>query len=284
MSDTDASPDASQPEEIPETIHGFDFSAGRSAGKRSWISSGELDDGSLKIDNCRTASELPGAGTSRDSVLDAAVDWIEEEGFCAIGMDFPFSIPAELVEEDTWEEFVRGFPKTYDGPDEFRMACQRKAPGEEVKRATDEAKDTPFSPYNLRTYKQTYHGLANLLAPLLESESVSVLPIQEPETGKAWLFEVNPAATMKAEGQRQQYKGTTQEHRAARTRIIKQMQNSGTLTIRAQGVLSSVLRDSGGDALDSVISAYQVTQLMLEPEKILPETFDGPRLEGHVYI
>lgn len=284
MSDADSPAAPSLPSELPEDVHGIDFSGGRSGGKRSWVSSGTLEDGSLKIDDCRTASELAGSGTQLDTFLEALVEWIREQGFCAIGMDFPFSIPADLIEEDTWEEFVRSFPKKYSSPDEFRMACQRKAPGEEKKRETDKAKDTPFSPYNLRIYKETYHGLADLLAPLVEAEAVSVLPIQEPETDKAWVFEVSPAATMKAEGQRQQYKGTTQEHRAARTRIIKQMQNSGTLTIRAQGVLSSVLRDSGGDALDSVLSAYQVTQVLLDGDRIIPDELDGPRVEGHVYV
>lgn len=284
MSDADSSAESSLPSELPTEVHGIDFSGGRSGGKRSWVSSGLLDEGSLKIDDCRTASELAGSGTQRDMFLEALVEWIKDQGFCAIGMDFPFSIPAELIEEDTWEDFVRALPKTYNGPDEFRMACQRKAPGEEVKRETDKVKGTPYAPYNLRIYKETYHGLADLLAPLVEDDAVCVLPIQEPEPDKAWVFEVSPAATMKAEGQRQQYKGTTQEHRAARTRIIKQMQNSGTLTIRAQGVLSSVLRDSGGDALDSVLSAYQVTQVLNDPDRLIPPEFDGPRIEGNVYV
>jgi len=123
MSDSDGSATSSPPSELPTEVHGIDFSGGRSGGKRSWVSSGLLEEGSLKIDDCRTASELAGSGTGRDTFLEALVEWIKDQGFCGIGMDFPFSIPADLVEEDSWEEFVRSFPKKYAGPDEFRMAC-----------------------------------------------------------------------------------------------------------------------------------------------------------------
>jgi hypothetical protein len=284
MSDNESPSSASVPDEVPQEVHGIDFSGGRSAGKRTWIASGAMEDGSLKIDDCRTASKLPGSGTQRDKFLDALVDWIADQGFAAFGLDFPFSMPAELIEEDTWEAFVRAFPKKHDSADHFRMACQRKVPGEEITRGTDKEKETPFSPYNLRLYKETYHGIANVLAPLVEDDSVCVLPMQEPEVGKPWIFEVSPASTMKSSGQRQQYKGSTQEHRAARTQILKQMQGAGKLTIRAQGVLSSVLRDSDGDALHSVIGAHMVTQVLLHAEdKLIPDEPHGDIIEGHVY-
>lgn len=267
----------------PDKVHGVDFSGGRSAGNNSWIASGSLEEGSLKIDDCRTGSDLPGSSTQREPFLEALVDWIKGQGSCAVGLDFPFGLPAELVDEDAWSEFVVNFPKRHQDADAFRMACQRASPGAELKRATDEAKDTPFSPYNLRMYKQTYHGIADLLAPLVREDEICVLPMMEPEEGKPWLMEVCPSSTMRAQGYRRSYQGTTQEHRAARTRILKGLQGSGTLTIRAQGVLSNVLRDGGGDALDAVISAYATTTTVLDPDKLLPEELDGPQVEGNVY-
>lgn len=272
------------PPEPPEKVHGIDFSGGRSAGNNSWIASGDLEAGSLKIDACKTGSSLPGSSTQRDPFLDALRSWILEQESAAIGLDFPFGMPADLVEEDRWAEFVVNFPKHHSDADAFRMACQRAAPGAELKRETDEVNDTPFSPYNLRMYKQTYHGIASLLAPLVREDAVCVLPMMEPEPGKPWILEVSPGSTMRAQGGKVSYKGTTQEHRAARTRILKDLQGSGALTIRAQGVLSNVLRDSGGDALDAVISAYAATKAVNDEDALLPESLDGPEVEGHVYV
>lgn len=269
--------------ERPAKVHGIDFSGGRSAGNNSWIASGALDEGSLMIDACRTGSSLPGSSTQREPFLDALRSWILEQESCAIGLDFPFGLPAELVDEDDWRDFVLGFPKRHQDADAFRMACQRASPGAELKRETDEVNDTPFSPYNLRMYKQTYHGIADVLAPLVREDAVCVLPMQEPEPDKPWILEVCPGSTMRAQGHKVSYKGSTQEHRAARTRILKNLQGSGTLTIRAQGVLSNVLRDSGGDALDAVIGAYATTGAVLDEDKLLPDGFDGPEVEGHVY-
>jgi hypothetical protein len=272
-----------QPPEPPDTVHGVDFSGGRSAGNNSWVASGALEDGSLKIDDCRTGSSLPNSSTQRDPFLDALRDWIRDQGSAAIGLDFPFGMPEELVDEDNWYDFVVNFPKRHQDADAFRMACQRASPGAELKRETDEINDTPFSPYNLRMYKQTYHGIADVLAPLVREEEVCVLPMMEPEEGKPWLLEVCPGSTMRAQGHKVSYKGTTQEHRAARTRILKNLQGSGTLTIRAQGVLSNVLRDGGGDALDAVISAFAATTTVIDEDKLLPGGLDGPEVEGHVY-
>lgn len=268
----------------PSTVHGIDFSGGRSGGNSTWIASGTLDEGSLKIDECRTGSSLPGSSTQREPFLETLRDWMREQGSCAIGMDFPFGLPAKLVEEETWVDFAAGFPKQYPDADMFRMKCQQASPGEELTRATGDTAQTPYSPYNLRMYKQTYHGIAGLLSPLVQEDEICVLPMMEPEEGKPWLFEVCPSATMREQGYRSSYKGTTQEHRAARTRILKNLQGSGTLTIRAQGVLSSVLRDSGADALDSVISGFAVTKQLLHPERVLPERLEGPEVEGHVYV
>lgn len=269
--------------EPPEQVHGIDFSGGRSAGNNSWIASGSLDEGSLKIDACQTGSSLSGSSTQREPFLEALRSWIREQESCAIGLDFPFGMPAELVEEETWLDFVVNFPKHHSDADMFRMACQRASPGAELKRETDEEMDTPFSPYNLRMYKQTYHGIADVLAPLVREGDVCVLPMMEPEPDKPWLIEVCPSSTMRAQGQKMSYKGSTQEHRAARTRILKQLQGSGKLTIRAQGVLSNVLRDSGGDALDAVIGAYATTGAVLDPDHLMPDSLHGPEVEGHVF-
>lgn len=272
-----------QTPELPDYIHGIDFSGGRSAGNNSWIASGALEEGSLKIDDCRTGSSLPNSSTQRDPFLNALKDWISEQESCAIGIDFPFGMPAELVDEDNWYDFIVNFPKRHQDADAFRMACQRASPGAELKRETDEINDTPFSPYNLRMYKQTYHGIADLLAPLVREEEICVLPMMEAEEDKPWLLEVCPGSTMRAQGHKVSYKGTTQEHRAARTRILKNLQGSGTLTIRAQGVLSNVLRDGGGDALDAVISAFAATTTVLDDDKLFPGELDGPEVEGHVF-
>ena len=83
------------------------------------------------------------------------------------GLDFPFGLPISLVKEHAWDEFIMAFPSSFPNPDDFKKKCFSKAGNQELRRRTDCEAHTPFSPYNLRLYKQTYYGISKVLFPLI---------------------------------------------------------------------------------------------------------------------
>ena len=84
-----------------------------------------------------------------------------------------------------------GYPLT------FKTKCNDAAGNNELKRKTDEETSTPFSPYNLRMFRQTYFGIKDILAPLVIDKIACVLPMQQPEQYKPWIIEICPASTLK---------------------------------------------------------------------------------------
>lgn len=109
----------------------------------------------------------------------------------------PNEVVHKLFEAGNWVEFVHAFTKKYSHPEPFKKECLDATNGKEKKRVTDEKNATPFSPYNLRLYKQTYFGIHDILAPLVQNSSTCVLPIQSAEQGKPWILEICPASTLK---------------------------------------------------------------------------------------
>lgn len=81
-----------------------------------------------------------------------------------------------------WEDFVRSFAERCSDPQHFKEACRAADGGRELKRVTDKESHTPFSPYNLWLYRQTYFGIRDLLRPLVHDGLVSVLRMQNQAT------------------------------------------------------------------------------------------------------
>ena len=162
------------PKTFPRRIHGIDFSGAADAGRKIWITSGVIEGGCLRIESCRRAETLDGSGKSRDKCFAALQDFIEKERTGIFGFDFPFGLPEELVKENKlvgknrWEDFVLDFPEHYGNLEEFREKCCKSISGRELKRLTDRESKTPFSPYNLRVYRQTFYGIRDILHPLIQ--------------------------------------------------------------------------------------------------------------------
>jgi hypothetical protein len=264
-------------------VYGIDFSGARNAGKKIWIASGSIDRDVLRIENCRPAAEaLPGSRRDRDQCLSALQDFIASQGACAIGLDFPFGLPRDLVKEyGCWEDFVLSFPDRYSGPKEFQDCC-KAAGGRELKRATDRESQTPFSPYNLRLYRQTYYGIRCVLHPLVQNQLAYVLPMQSALPGKPWILEICPASTLKQEALYQPYKGRREAHRKAREHILREIEEKG-LSIPAE-LQAEIAADREGDALDSVIAAFATFRALHDPASLVPEDNDAYKLEGYVYV
>jgi len=171
----------------PSHIFGVDFSGALNAGRKIWVSKAKITEGKLLFEGCARGKDLPSSGKDRENCLKALVTFISTQDFCAFGLDFPFGIPAEIVQERTWEEFILSFPDEYKSADEFRESCRLRTEGKELQRKTDQEKETPFSPYNLWLYKQTYFGIRDVLHPLVSNGLTYVVPMQKADHRRPWV-------------------------------------------------------------------------------------------------
>ena len=264
-------------------VYGVDFSGAKNAGKKIWVASGVMDGDALRIKDCYWAEDLPGSGRSRDRCLAALRDFIKREQTAVFGLDFPFGLPLDLVKKyGCWEDFVLSFPDRYSDSKEFREDCHRAGGGRELKRVTDQKSCTPFSPYNLRLYRQTYFGIRDVLHPLVRNQLAYVLPMQSALPGKPWILEVCPASTLKQEALYQPYKGRSEEHRKAREHILKEIEEKA-LSIPPE-LRSAIVADREGDALDSVVAAFATFRTLYSPAGLVPKDNDTYKVEGYVYV
>jgi hypothetical protein len=234
------------------TFIGVDFSGGRNAGRKIWVSKGVPDGGALSIVSCDRMSEL--CDSDERSAAMECLRGIIVASDSVVGLDFPFGIPRELMGYSRWESFVRQFSRNYPDESEFRSRCLADAGRKELKRLTDVETKTPFCPYNLRLYRQTYFGIRDVLAPLVEEGSACVAPMQWIVAGKPLVVEICPASTLKVLGLYRQYKGNAREQRKERAAIVGGLGSRGLVSIDAK-VRPKLLDDAEGDALDSVVAA-----------------------------
>ena len=263
-------------------IYGVDFSGAANAGRKIWIAAGVIESGSLRIEECWRGENLPGSARDRSQCLSALREFIRVSGESIFGLDFPFGVPRDLLQQPAWEDFARSFADCYATPQQFRQACFDAANGRELKRATDVESKTPFSPYNLRLYRQTYFGLRDVIGPLIKDRSACVLPMQRARSGRPWLIEICPASTLKRLNLYVAYKGRTAHHRAVRSDIMRSIQRRGPLKLSA-AVRSVVLDDPEGDALDSVIAALATFRAVSAPPHFTRREKKSYAVEGYVF-
>jgi hypothetical protein len=266
----------------PRQVYGVDFSGAAQAGKKIWIAQGVIEGEALHIEDCYRGADLPGSGVERNRCLAALRDFIAGKEHGVFGLDFPFGLPGQLLKESRWEDFVLSFTERYTGPEFFREKCRTGAGGKELKRVTDKESHTPFSPYNIRLYRQTYFGIGDLLAPLVREGWACVLPMQPAAPGRPWVMEICPASTLKRAGLNGPYKGNRKEHYAARVRILEELESRAPLSVSAPLRLT-ILDDREGDALDSVVAAVTVWRT-LSSESLTVGDNAAYTLEGYVYL
>jgi len=264
-------------------ICGIDFSGASDAGSKIWLARGVIEGKLLRIEDCRRAENLPGSGRKRDNCLRALVEFIGKEKGGLFGLDFPFGLPKPLVKERNWSQFVAAFPVHYDSPEEFRKACWSAAAGKELKRSTDIENQTPFSPYNLRLYRQTYFGISKVLNPFVRDGSARILPMQKPSRGKPVILEVCPASSLKRKNLYLQYKGKSELHKRTRQLLLQQMERTNSLKKVKSSIRKRIVEDQGGDALDSVIAALATFHAVPDAVPRATENRELYMIEGHVY-
>ena len=191
-----------------QTILGVDFSGAALAGLKIWVAHATLEDGVLHFHELQRGADLPDSGEARDLVLPALVKWIFGFTSPVCGFDFPFSLAHEAVGDD-WLLWLQN--EVVPCPD----AETFKAQFPDTRRQTDVQAKTPFSPLNLRLYRQTFHGLRDVIAPLV-AQGARALPMQEAALDVPWLLEICPASLLKKEKLYLSYKGKSGAQRANR--------------------------------------------------------------------
>lgn len=269
----------------PASIFGVDFSGATDAGQRIWVAGGtpihhESGD-EFHVTMLLQAKDLPGGAVGRVEALRALRNFIDSQKGAVFGLDFPFSLPRQLIGQRTWTEFITEFPRRYRDPESFRAASLQAAQGREWRRACDREARTPFSAYNIRLYRQTYYGIRDLLAPLVEAGKVVVLPMEVAWGTLPRIIEICPASTLKSIPDLYiAYKGRDEPHRAQRAAILEGLSVQALRVIPA--VAERAIHDAGGDALDSIIAAFSTWQAA-QTGDFSARTPDE-KLEGRVYF
>jgi hypothetical protein len=270
----------------PTAIYGIDFSGALDAGRKIWISLAVIKGGVLEIRDCFRGLSLPNSGKRLHDCLAALVTFIASHKNSIFGLDFPFGLPCAVAENfgcETWTGFIFSFPGKFSDPLEFQRDCKQVFGRPEAKRTTDRESHTPFAPYNLRLFKQTYFGITNVLYPLLKGASVCALPMQEIIDDRPLILEICPRSTLVRENiPDQNYKGKTKEHLKNRRHIIDRLTEKNVAI--SENLIRLICEDTQGDALDSAIAAYAVSKSLLNPTFPFPPGWKREyAIEGYVY-
>lgn len=267
----------------PRRILGIDFSGATDAGRKIWIAEAQFDPAepcqALKIATCFPAIDLPQSGLAPALAIAALADYVTLDPTTIAGCDFPFSLPAELLDATTWQDFIRDFPLRFFDHESYRNDNRQRTNKIEIKRLTDRHAGTPFNSYNLRLYRQAWWGMARLLHPLVLTRRAIVLPQMRSKKSKPILIEVCAACSLKYLDCYPAYKGREKLHRLARQRILDCLIETRLLQAPQRSLRQLLLDNTGGDALDAVIGAIATARADLASP-----TDPVHRLEGRVFF
>ncbi len=256
----------------PRPLYGVDFSGAADAGRRVWVARGHPHGEGVAVEWSRPLATLPGGSVARDRALRALRQFIGVAGEAIFGLDVPLGLPASLVRERTWKDFLRAFRARYPSAQEFRRSCWEAAGGRELRRLTEREERAPFSAYNLRLYRQTFCALRDVVGPLVADGRARVLPMQAARPGVPWLLEACPACTLKRLGlyrpPHRPYKGGSELHAAARSLVVERLEAEGRVQWVSSAARAAALGQSGGDALDSALALLAVAGAMRRPEAL----------------
>jgi hypothetical protein len=253
------------------SIIGVDFSGATLAGEKIWVAETYIEGDSLKVCRLERAADLPRSSPARKDALPALVQWLQTFKDARVGFDFPFALQkSNLKSNQSWRDWVLSLPLQFANADEFRDAYP-----DDKRKADIEAK-TPFSPLNLRLYRQTFHGLRDVIAPLLAG-GAKAAPFEEVGEGLT-LLEICPASLLKREKLYLSYKGKSELQMLNREAIVSSISERYHLTI-SDDIRLKAVENTEGDALDAILSAVCV----FKNKDLTPKsTLD--KFEGHIYF
>jgi len=277
---------------------GVDYSGAVKSGLTAWLSETVVDSatGRLRLISMQRLGLLAGSD-DRDVVNAYLVRRIQASEASLWGIDFPFGLPIELGLGD-WQSQLETVTRHADGAKEFGRSLvkisETAGHGKHVRRTTDQETKTPFDCYHYRIIYQTFHGMRDVLGPLSQSSKceTAVLPFQYERFQKAkrWVVEACPSSTLKRLQlpyrlyKQSAGKPPTAEHQLVRRTILDKITNRKTGTIRITAShQKTILEDSGGDALDSVLAAVGVYHDFDNADHLMIRTHPRYPLEGRVF-
>lgn len=276
-------------EDVIEVV-GIDWSGARNAGRRAWVCRAEGVGGDLRVTDLHRVADKGGrAVEDLLAYVEAAV--VEPPGARWVGLDFPFSVTREVAEHlghRAWRALVSSWETRFPEAAAFARDCTAASVAasgmKEGKRRIDTVVGAPMSPWNLRLFRQTYHGV-RLLGRLAGRPRVAVLPWDLPDDGEVRVVEICPAATLAVAGERSRgYKGRRAAHAARRTHLLALVRDRWGVSISAE-LAGVVAADRGGDALDAVLAAvsayHHAARLGADDHAEVRAAAD--LLEGHIF-
>ena len=269
-----------------ERVVGVDFSAARrDAGRKTWIAEGTVANGTFELDCLEDAASHLDCKPSRDETHEALVEHIR--GFddrTVVGLDFPFSLPAGLV-DGKWCEFVEGTADNgekwgvlgeIDTPRELYDKAKSHADenGHDLRRKTDRATGGQ-EPTGFRIKTQTYYGISSVLGGI--HDEVAVAPFDDPAGGDIVVTEAYPAALLdELDANRTGYKRDTRAGIEARQENVEVLQEQ-SVTFGDDREFA-VATDDALDAVTAAVAAWWAAENGFETAG-----HDDESVEGYIY-
>ena len=242
-------------------MYGVDFSGARLAGLNAWVA--RLDVAGRCITALDRLADLAG-DAGRDAALAWLVAAVRSSDAAVWGMDFPFALPIEIVDDRAgWPDQLRWLAQEPDDAYAFGRSCVRRAlergHGMHVRRQTDRETKTPFDCYHYRIICQTFYGMRQVLAPLQDDAATAVVPFEcvGPRTRRV-VVEACPGSTLKRwaaphNNYKQPQGGPLTAKRRANRRLI--FSAIATRVELPPPFVRRAQRNAGGDAIDAVLAA-----------------------------
>lgn len=264
-----------------DTVYGVDFSGARLAGENAWVARVESPFAArpklAALDNLGVL-----AGTAeRSPALGHLVSSISASDKALWAIDFPFALPVELFDPGTGLAGQLDLIAAHTGTAmtwgrSCVATCQQRLGRMHVRRQTDTESRSPFDCYHYRIVHQTYHGMREVLRPLLADAHTAILPFHSPDGARRFVVEACPSSTLKRLGlPHQNYKQTTPgsltpKRLATRKALYAALHDRLEIPAALQRLIS---RNPGGDALDAVLAALGAMHAM--------RTYDPATIAAH---
>jgi len=263
-------------------VLGVDFSGASTAGDAIWVTEATQTSVGLRIEDCYRATDR--WGRDRESAHAGLVERITAGDVATAGLDFPFSLPQSLLDEQcdgTWRGFL-DWVGGDDGPADpsaFTAACRSGMETVTDGAASDRRRETDYQraglcPYAKHVQYQTFYGARNVLASLADDAETAVVPMQDGDA-ETIVCEVYPAATFGWLGcYREGYKNADGE----RSRRVANVDAIADCSVALGDHRETYVENH--DALDSLAAAFSAARV----DTGARPTPVGTAAEGQIYV
>lgn len=256
-------------------ILGIDFSGSANPGRNIWIARGAVTSSrEIRVEETECARTRFGS-SGIESLYEALINYLQSQDDAVIGLDFPFSLPKSIIEEDEWISFLEAFQNRFQDDDIGSYPAKLDLDGHPKRE--DDVRYGGQSPFSPQIRYMVFYGLRDFLWPLVSTYDVNVIPMYSRYEHRPALIEVYPAATFgRYRLYRTGYKGSGKKAKERRLCNFEGLKSIDRVDI------DTSMKDSieGSDnALDSVCAAVATGTAVLEG---LDEVNNS--IEGHIFV